>query len=67
MSGGLSFMQKRVVEMRGLEPLTPCMPCKCSSQLSYIPTVESGIIVMSFYFEVEIFWEGILAFRYSLC
>ena len=21
----------------GLEPTTPCMPCKCSSQLSYIP------------------------------
>ena len=23
--------------MRGLEPLTPCMPCKCSSQMSYTP------------------------------
>lgn len=25
------------VEKMGLEPTTPCMPCKCSSQLSYIP------------------------------
>ncbi len=26
-----------VVEIRGLEPRTSCMPCKRSSQLSYIP------------------------------
>lgn len=26
-----------VVEVRGVEPLTSCMPCKRSSQLSYTP------------------------------
>jgi hypothetical protein len=26
-----------MVEIRGLEPRTSCMPCKRSSQLSYIP------------------------------
>ena len=26
-----------LVELRGLEPLTSCMPCKRSSQLSYSP------------------------------
>ncbi len=25
------------VEVRGFEPLTPCMPCKCSAELSYTP------------------------------
>ncbi len=25
------------VEVRGVEPLTSCMPCKRSSQLSYTP------------------------------
>ncbi len=28
-----------LVELRGVEPLTSCMPCKRSSQLSYSPTV----------------------------
>ena len=26
-----------LVELVGLEPATPCMPCRCSSQLSYNP------------------------------
>ena len=26
-----------MVELRGFEPLTPCMPCKCSANLSYSP------------------------------
>ena len=26
-----------LVEVRGFEPRTPCMPCKYSSQLSYTP------------------------------
>ena len=25
------------VELRGFEPLTPCMPCRCSAELSYSP------------------------------
>jgi hypothetical protein len=25
------------VEMTGLEPVTPCLQSRCSSQLSYIP------------------------------
>ena len=25
------------MELRGFEPLTPCMPCKCSARLSYSP------------------------------
>ena len=30
------------VELRGFEPLTPCMPCKCSARLSYSPLLGSG-------------------------
>ena len=30
--------RRRLVEMRGVEPLTPCLQSRCSSQLSYIPT-----------------------------
>ena len=47
--GGPSFAQRnsnepapevRVhVELRGFEPLTPCMPCKCSAELSYSPKI----------------------------
>ena len=29
------------VELRGFEPLTPCMPCKCSARLSYSPVVRA--------------------------
>ena len=29
---------KLLVEMRGLEPRTPCLQSRCSSQLSYIPS-----------------------------
>ncbi len=33
------------VELRGFEPLTPCMPCKCSARLSYSPkSVRFGIV-----------------------
>ena len=32
-----------VVELRGFEPLTPCMPCKCSAELSYSPRVKGGL------------------------
>ncbi len=28
-----------MVEVRGFEPLTSCMPCKRSSQLSYTPKI----------------------------
>jgi hypothetical protein len=28
---------EHLVELMGLEPTTPCMPCRCSSQLSYSP------------------------------
>ena len=27
------------VEMTGLEPVTPCLQSRCSSQLSYVPGV----------------------------
>lgn len=26
-----------MVELEGFEPSTPCMPCKCSAELSYSP------------------------------
>jgi integrase len=32
-----------VVELRGFEPLTPCMPCKCSAELSYSPRGTASI------------------------
>ncbi len=31
--------QKNAVELRGLEPRTPCLQSRCSSQLSYSPDV----------------------------
>ena len=31
------------VEIRGFEPRTPCMPCRCSSQLSYIPKTSKSL------------------------
>ena len=31
------------VELRGFEPLTPCMPCKCSARLSYSPKEWPGL------------------------
>ena len=30
------------MEVTGLEPVTPCMPCKCSSQLSYTPQIPNS-------------------------
>ena len=34
--GRVAFLTYRV-EMTGLEPVTPCLQSRCSSQLSYIP------------------------------
>lgn len=31
-----------VVEQRGLEPRTPCLQSRCSSQLSYCPTCQNS-------------------------
>ncbi len=31
------------MELRGFEPLTPCMPCKCSARLSYSPKWERRV------------------------
>lgn len=30
-----------IVDLRGFEPLTPAMPWRCSSQLSYRPSVNA--------------------------
>lgn len=30
------------VELRGFEPLTPCLPDKCSARLSYSPVFGYG-------------------------
>lgn len=35
----IAFSLVNVVETRGVEPRTSCMPCKRSSQLSYVPLV----------------------------
>jgi hypothetical protein len=35
--GAKSLTWAYLVEMMGLEPTTPCMQSRCSSQLSYIP------------------------------
>ena len=32
----------KFVEVRGVEPLTSCMPCKRSSQLSYTPILVAS-------------------------
>ena len=38
---GQFFFKFVMVELRGLEPLTSCMPCKRSSQLSYSPAPDA--------------------------
>jgi hypothetical protein len=35
---GADFMES--VETMGLEPTTPCLQSRCSSQLSYVPEVD---------------------------
>ena len=40
------------LELRGLEPLTSCMPCKHSSQLSYSPMSKFYKILLA---EVKVF------------
>jgi hypothetical protein len=47
-SKGFSFY----VEKMGVEPTTSCMPCKRSSQLSYIPI--AGANIRQFFFTVQI-------------
>ena len=37
---GAHIAARSVVELEGFEPSTPCMPCRCSSQLSYSPKGE---------------------------
>jgi hypothetical protein len=41
-----------LVEKMGVEPTTSCMPCKRSSQLSYIPI--AGANIRQFFFTVQI-------------
>ena len=45
-----------VVEMRGLEPLTFCMPCRRSSQLSYIPAPDAWQMTTS---HKSLGWRGL--------
>ena len=35
-----------MVETRGLEPRTPCLQSRCSSQLSYVPSSEPTPLVL---------------------
>ena len=30
------------VELRGLEPLTPCMPCRCATSCATAPNLPGG-------------------------
>ena len=38
----LGAVRNRMVETMGLEPTTPCLQSRCSSQLSYVPGVTTG-------------------------
>ena len=31
-----------MVDLKGFEPLTPCLQSRCSNQLSYRPSVDGG-------------------------
>ena len=42
-------LSSNLVEVRGVEPLTPCMPCKCSGQLSYTPSVLIAVQRYNFF------------------
>lgn len=48
-----------LVEQRGLEPRTPCLQSRCSSQLSYCPKRDVNFI----YFTVELpKYQGVISF-----
>ena len=34
-----------MVELKGVEPLTPCLQSRCSDQLSYSPTTEILLVI----------------------
>jgi hypothetical protein len=40
-TSGFRCLREKVVEIIGFEPMTSCMPCKRSSQLSYTPILGS--------------------------
>src|SRR5688572_26445883 len=33
-----------VVELRGLEPLTPCMPCRCATSCATAPYIDPRLV-----------------------
>ena len=47
------FSEVAFMEMRGLEPLTSCMPCKRSSQMSYTPKRFHQYILDCFFCQAE--------------
>ena len=62
-----------MVETQGLEPWTPCLQSRCSSQLSYVPIAKTFSIVpylfrydkciivyMLYEFSVQSFFVGVL-------
>jgi hypothetical protein len=42
----------RIVEVNGVEPMTPCVQGRCSSQLSYTPRTSSNLLVVPSRFEL---------------
>lgn len=48
-----------LVEQRGLEPRTPCLQSRCSSQLSYCPEIPSQITLFNLFSQlcVSHFWD----------
>ena len=35
-----------MVELMGIEPTTPCLQSRCSSQLSYSPEASQGTLII---------------------
>src|SRR5450759_3792607 len=42
-----TFFDVEMVGARGIEPPTPCTPCRCATRLRYAPTLSHGIIPAS--------------------
>ncbi len=52
------------VEKMGFEPTTSCMPCKRSSQLSYIPSLWRANIVI-FTYAIQLLLKPITEFYFQ--
>ena len=62
----VAIVSRAVVEIMGLEPMTSCMPCKRSSQLSYTPNGKFTGAKVAIYFQLRKYFPYFFASRPNL-